>query len=378
MRRVNVLFLITELNVGGAEMVVAKMAPRLNQGRLHCSVCSLLSDGQLADALRKQGIKTLSLNVKEKLDLRGLFRLVRLLKREKIDILHTHLFHANLLGRIAGRIASVPVIISHQHGVERNRSKIRSFLDKATSRYADIVISTCDIVKETLVRREKIPPDKIRIIYNGVEFLDVNIESSGIRRSLRIGLDVPVVGIVANLRPTKGHDNFLKAARIILDNVENAKFLIVGGGPSEKELKVLALELEMLPQTIFTGFRDDVPNLLAAMDVFVLPSLWEGVPMAILEAMAMAKPVVATRVGGIPEIVIDGVTGLLVSPRDPEALAEAIIALLQDRERAKAMGQAGRERVERYFRVERMVHQTEALYEELVREKMGLEYADGK
>ncbi len=100
--------------------------------------------------------------------------------------------------------------------------------------------------------------------------------------------------------------------------------------------------------------------------------------MAILEAMAMAKPVVATRVGGIPEIVIDGVTGLLVSPRDPEALAEAIIALLQDRERAKAMGQAGRERVERYFRVERMVHQTEALYEELVREKMGLEYADGK
>jgi len=370
MRRIKVLFLITELNVGGAEMVVAKMAAHLNKDRFHCSVCSLLPDGRLADVLQEQGVKTLSLDIKSKLDLGGLFKLVRLLRREKIDILHTHLFHVNLLGRIAGRLAGVPVIISHQHGVERNRSKVRSLLDRLTSRYADLVISTCEVVKETLIKRDKISPGKIRIIYNGVETPNVNVESSSVRRDLGIALDAPVIGVVANLRPMKGYDTFLKAARMILDEVENARFLIVGGGPLEDELKALAFKLGIWPQTIFTGFRDDVPNLLATMDVFVLPSLWEGVPMALLEAMAMAKPVVATEVGGIPEIVIDGVTGLLVPPRDPDALAEAIIALLQDRERAEAMGQAGRERVEKYFTVERMVQKTEALYEELIGEKM--------
>jgi len=370
LQRIKMLFLITELNIGGAEMVVLETAARLNKDKFSASVCSLLPDGQLTEALREQGIKTFSLNVREKFDLRGLFRLVRLLRRERIDILHTHLFHANQLGRIAGRIAGVPVIISHQHGVERNRSKVRSLLDRLTSRYADVVISTCEVVKETLIKRDKISPGKIRIVYNGVAIPNVNVESSSVRRDLGIALDAPVIGVVANLRPMKGYDTFLKAARMILDEVENARFLIVGGGPLEDKLKAFASKLGIWPQTIFTGFRDDVPNLLATMDVFVLPSLWEGVPMALLEAMAMAKPVVATEVGGIPEIVIDGVTGLLVPPRDPDALAEAIIALLQDRERAEAMGRTGQERVERYFTVERMVQKTEALYEELIGEKM--------
>jgi len=378
MRRIKVLFLITELNVGGAEMVVAKITAHLNEDRFHCSVCSLLPDGRLAEVLQEQGIKTLSLNVKEKFDVRGLFRLLRLLREEKTDILHTHLFHANLLGRIAGRMAGVPVIISHQHGVERSRSKVRSLLDRLTSRYADVVISTCEVVKQTLIKRDKIPPDKIRTIYKGVEITNAEVKSSSARRNLGITSDVPVVGIVANLRSMKGHDTFLKAARMILNDVENARFLIVGGGPLEGKLKALAFKLGVSPQTIFTGFRDDVPSLLATMDVFVLPSLWEGVPIAILEAMAMAKPVVATEVGGIPEIVVNGETGILVPPQNPKLLAEAIIALLQNRERAEAMGRAGRERVERCFTVERMVQQTEALYEELIKEKMGSKWASSK
>jgi len=234
------------------------------------------------------------------------------------------------------------------------------------------VIAVARRVRDFAVKSIGVPSEKLVVIYNSVEISEYQggVDVARIREELEIDPAHTVVGTVSRLDEAKGIRYFLQAVPEVLIRNSEVSFLIVGAGSQRRELERLARDLDIESRVIFAGYRPDVVKMLAIMDVFVLPSLYEGFPNAVLEAMAIAKPVVATRVGGTPEAVEDGVTGLLVPPRDPKALAEAIIALLQDRERAEAMGQAGRERVERYFSAERMVQETEALYEELIREKM--------
>jgi glycosyltransferase involved in cell wall biosynthesis len=377
LEQIKILYLITELNVGGAEKALARTVAHLDRDRYDALVACLYAPGLVANEIRTAGNKVINLDMQSRIDLRVFKRLFKLLRQEGIQIIHSYLFHANLLARLVARLARAPIIISSERTMEME-GRIRLLVNRLTSPLADRVIAVSQQVCDFAASRIGIPLEKLVVIYNGIEpsTYQVEVNVAEVHKELGVDPTCTVVGTVSRLDEAKGIRYLLQAVPWVIAQYPKVIFLIVGNGSQRRELERLAQDLSIQSQVIFTGYRPDVVRMLAIVNVFVLPSLYEGFPNVILEAMAMSKPVVATRVGGVPEAVEGGVTGLLVPPRDPEALAKAIITLLQDREQAGTMGRAGQERVERYFSVERMIQETEALYEELVREKMGLEWVE--
>ena len=377
-RQINVLYLINALlYLGGAERVVANTVALVDRRRYRPTVCTLLPRGSLEAEIEKYGVRVVSLGARSKLDLTIIPKLFRLLKQEKIDILHSFLFHANIVGRIVGRLAGVPIMLSSERIIEIE-GKNRLLLNRLTAPLADKIIVVSDAVKEFAIRKIGISPSKLVTIYNGVDLSKYSEKAAapGVearKRALDIDLSHRVVGTVGNLEARKGYEYLLQAASLVLtENRERGiTFLLVGEGSQRVKLENLAKDLGISSSVIFAGYRDDIPQVLSAMDVFVLASIYEGLPNALLEAMAMGKPVVATRVAGIPDVVADGEMGILVHRRNPHALASAIRTLLVDEERAQEMGYMGRKRVEDAFTVETMVAKTEELYEELIEEKLG-------
>ena len=392
--RVNILYLINSLRVGGAETALARTVTRLDKDKYNPTVCCLQTRGPVADEIEEAGIKVICLNARGKLDITVLYKLFRILKKERNAILHSYLYQANILGRVIGKLAGVPIVVCSEQSVLQSdkiidqkppemTNRLRAWLNKLTAPLADRVIAACNAVKEVTVKHVGINPEKVVIIYNGVDLDKYNVAVDPWETRRRLGIDIsqPVVGTVGGLRPIKGHDYLLRAAsRVLHQGIGPVAFLIVGGGSNSERarLQALADHSGISSSVIFAGYRVDVEAVLSVMDIFVLPSLYEGLPNALLEAMAACRPVVATQVGGIPEVVVEGETGFLVPPRDPGALARAICVLLEDRERAREMGIAGRKRVERLFSVETMVARTEVLYEELIGEKMGLKWVEGE
>jgi len=367
-KAVRIILLITELNVGGAERALARTVTGLSRDRYNPLVACLYDPGVVADQIRASGVQVIDLRAKGKWDLSVAWRLYRLLRHEHPAILHTWMFHANVLGRILGRLAGVPIIISSERTMGQE-SRWRYWLNRLTDPLTDRVVCVSQQVADFAVQEVGIPQHKIVVIPNGINLREFDRlpAKQQARAALELPYDRALIGTVARLDPVKRLDVLLQA----MASVKSVGAVIIGDGPERARLEALRKQLGLVERVRFVGQQSNVPEWLAAMDLFVLSSDWEGMSNALLEAMAASLPVVATAVGGTSGVV-DGVTGLLVPPRDPDALAKAIIALLQDRERAEAMGRAGRERVERYFSVERMVQQTEALYEELIREKMGL------
>lgn len=373
-RKIDVLYLITGLNVGGAEKVVARTAALLDRTRYKPVVCSLLEGGPVTDEIERNGVKVVSLGARSKLGFKAVLKLFRLLRQEKIDIIHSFLFHANMLGRIVGKLAGVPVILSSERtmGME---GKHRLLLNRLTAPLADKIITVSDAVREFAIAKIGITPDRLVTIYNGVDLSEYSEdpnreEIEEARRELGIAPSHVVVGTVGHLEEEKGCEYLLQAAAQVSAQDGNVTFLLVGDGSQGAKLQNLAEDLSISSNVIFMGYRDDVPRILSVMDVFVLPSLYAGLPNALLEAMAACRPVVATQVGGIPEVVVERETGFLVPPRNSEALADAIGILLRDKERAAQMGLAGHRRVEMFFSVETMVAKTEELYEGLIQEKL--------
>jgi glycosyltransferase involved in cell wall biosynthesis len=220
---------------------------------------------------------------------------------------------------------------------------------------------------------DKLPEDRIVVIYNGVDGLRFrpDLQVAAKRNELELPEQVPVVGIVARFFPEKAHDVFLAAATVIKQAIPDVHFLLVGDGPRRAGIQELARQLNLDRQCRFTGDRADIPELLCLMNVSVLCSdpVVETFSNTVLESMAAERPVVATRVGSLSEAIVDGETGLLLPPRQPEALAQAVIALLNDPARARQMGVAGRQRVQRLFDLDKMVHEWEHLFENLLQRK---------
>jgi len=391
MEKINILYLITDLDIGGAEKALARTVIGLDKRKYNPTVCCLRGRGLVAEEIESAGVKVTQLNMSNKFDLAAVFRLFRLLWEEKISIIHSYLYHANILGRVIGKVAQTPIIISSERSVILSEevvnkdtlemgSRLRRLVNSLSMHLSGRVVTVSELVRETLIAASKIDPKRLVTIHNGVNLEDYQIDGDITAKKKGLGLETSasVIGAIGRLDRVKGAEYLLRAAAKVIFKTPDAAFLIVGDGSQREALEQLARSLGISHRVVFTGQRDDVPELLAVMDVLVLPSLYEGLPNAVLEAMAAGKPVIATPVGGTPEVVEDGITGLLVPPRDPEALAEAILALLQDRERAEAMGRAGRARVEKYFSVERMIAETEALYEELIEEKMRMHYVPGQ
>jgi glycosyltransferase involved in cell wall biosynthesis len=372
MSAVKVLYLITELNVGGAERVVQRLATQLSKHRYDVLVACLYDPGAVADEITAAGVPVVNLGMRGKRDLRVVWRLFRLLRDERIQILHSHLFHANLLAVPIGRVSKTPVIIVTRHNSDIYGAR-RELVNRSLRGLCDAIVVVSGKVREVELQRAATDPSKIIVIPNGVHveaFSEANLAKlDTLRQAWRIQSNAPVIGTVASFQEYKGHAVLIDATVQILEQFPHTKVLLVGDGPlrSQMENKVNALALS--DTIIFTGVRQDVRDILPLLDLFVLPSLSEGLPVSILEAMAASRPVVATYVGGVPEAVVDRVTGLLVPPGDPTALVQAIVHLLDDPDLRQQMGQAGRERVLQHFTVERMVERTQDLYEELLAEK---------
>jgi glycosyltransferase involved in cell wall biosynthesis len=359
-------WLITELNtLGGAETYVRQMAPRLLHAGCAIRVITFMSGGTLVAELRRSGVTVIELGLKDKFDWKAIVRLSRLWRADKPDLVHTHLYHAGIIGRIVAKVMGIPTVVVHQHGAERARSIIRSGLDRMTSSLVSQYVATCRAVADLLQQREGISGTKIQVIYNGIECLDPISPNLDKPHQELLSSLITIINI-GRLSPEKGHNTLLEAVALLHTSHTQTRLVLVGEGESQAFLTERIKELNLNRFVHMLGSRRDIAELLANADIFALPSDWEGVSMALLEAMAAGVPVVATAVGGTPEVVVDGINGLLVPPRDPEALAGALSRLLLDPGLRQHIGQAGRQSVFERFNIQHTVQQTRALYESLI------------
>lgn len=364
MRKINILHLITSLNIGGTEKYLLTIA-KTQKTRYNLFVGFLKERGEIAGELEKGKIPVYYLG--------NPWQLYRFLKKKRIHILHTHLYRANILGRLIGGAAKVPIIISSQRSIDDWKRFYHIWLDGWSSRFADCIIANSKASEKILINREKIPKRKIKVIYSGIEsdVLCPRKNQEKVKRSIEIEKNAVIVGCVTRLHTEKGVQYIPTIGQKLKEKNPKLKLLIIGDGPLKDRLKREIESLELTESVIPLGWRKDIVDLLSVMDVFFLPSLEESFPRAILEALAMARPVVATDVGGVGEIIQDRVHGLLAPPKDPEALARAILWMLKNKKKAQEMAEKGKERVEKYFTVNRMIEETEKLYDELIQEKIG-------
>lgn len=373
-RRVRVLRIITRLNVGGPALHVSLLTARLDperfetllvSGREDAAEGNMLELGRIAASLPLVRLPTMVRAIRPLGDLRTLWSLVRIIRRFRPDVVHTHLAKAGLLGRLAARLAGVPVVVHTYHGsVLRGyfgprQSRLLLWIDRWLARLSSRLIAITPSGRRELSDLGVAPADRIEVIPLGLdlESFRERRDSAAARRSLGIAPETPVIGIVGRLVPIKDVGTFLRAVELASRTVPDLVALIVGDGEERAALEALAT-----PRCRFLGFREDVQALLGAMDVLALSSRNEGSPVSLIEGLAAGKPVVATAVGGVPDVVRDGETGLLVPPGDPEALAAAMVRLLTDRSLAARLGAAGAAAVFPAYDISRLVPDIEALY----------------
>lgn len=387
MSKIKILHIITRLCVGGAqENTYLTLRGLLKKGYEVSLICGKVEklEGSLKDKFIKlipdlYYIPELVRSPHPLKDIISFLKIYYCIKKGGFQIVHTHTSKAGIIGRMAAKLAKVPIIIHTPHGHIFHdyygffKTKFFLYLEKFTALFTDKIITLTEVEKEEHLNLRIAPPEKFVTIFSGVEmepFLKINVDRNMKRKEFNLSEDVKVVGTVARLVPIKGHKYLLQAIPKIVKEVSGVKFLLVGDGPLRAELESLADELGIADYVIFCGLRDDVPEILSILNLFVLPSLNEGMGKAIIEAEAAQLPVIATSVGGIKEIVVDGVTGLLVPPKDSDGLASAIIRLLKEEELAKEMGRKGKEKFIPYYCAEGMVEKIENLYKELMENKL--------
>ena len=369
----NVLYIIWSLGLGGAEQVVINLARGLDKSKFKPMVCCLNDKGVFADELEKEGIKVIALNKGGKYDITVIGKLISVMRANKISIVNTHLWGANLWGRIAAKIAHIPVVIATEHNTDIWKSNFYFVLDKALSYCCDKIIAVSGSVKE-FYQSKGINPGKIEVIYNGIKAHGSprhHVTTSHTRENFGIKNDETVLAIIGRLVPQKGH-KYLFEALGLLNGYCKTKLLVIGDGPLKEELRSIASSLQLKDKIIFTGLRRDVLDLLKIVDIVVMPSLREGLPIIALEAMASKLPVIATKVGGNPEVITDNQTGILVPAENTIALLRAIEKLTKDKALREQLGENGYTRLKKHFSIEKMVSATEELYLKIYRHKTRL------
>ncbi|MFN8632491.1 MAG: glycosyltransferase family 4 protein [Chloroflexota bacterium] len=384
--KLRVLRAITRLNIGGPAIHAILLTQGLQNDRFSSTLVTGLEgprEGSMRDLAERHGVqprvlRELGREVSPLNDLRATLGMYRLIRSSRPHIVHTHMAKAGTAGRLAARLARVPIIVHTFHGHTFHsywgpvKSRIFLEIERTLGKATDRVIAITEAQKADIAHYGVAPLRKIEIIPLGLEIepmLEADRFRGRLRSELGIGHNQPLVGIVARLVPIKAHEIFLEAARIIRTAVPDATFLIIGDGERRAELEALARQLGVDGATRFLGWREDMREVYADLDVVTLCSNNEGSPVALIEALAAARPVVSTRVGGVPNVVHDGESGVLVPPRDPVAFAEGILTLLRDPARAARFGQAGRAAVFPHHSSGRLVEDVERLYLTLAREK---------
>jgi glycosyltransferase involved in cell wall biosynthesis len=372
--KARVLHLITKaVRLGGAQRNTLTVMVGVS-ARFSCELLSG-SDGDMIAAARARGIPAYVVPMTNQWlvpwrDVASLRDLTRFMREHRYDVVHTHSSKAGFLGRIAARRARVPAIVHTIHGTPFHSQRpwlLRQasiWSERIAARHCDRLIAVAQRVKDEYVEAGVCEPAQISVIYSGIDFslFDEPVDVRRVRAELGIPPGHRLVGAVGHLVPCKGHLHLLEAAARVRSRHENVTFCIAGKGNMRPKLEQRIAELDLNGSVRLLGDRDDIPHLLPAFDLFCQPSLWEGLGRALTEAMYTARPVVASAVNAIPELVEDGETGLLVPPGDVPALENALLRLLGDPALAQTLGQNARAKVIPMMGAESMVRQTEALY----------------
>jgi len=378
MKKIKVLHVHTLPVISGSGINVLLTMDKLDKNKYEVEFACAPGGGLINEVLRRNirfhSVRHFIQRASPYNDIVALAELIRIIKKNKYDIVHTHNSKSGFIGRLAAKISGVPVIIHTIHGFSFHsferpfRRKLFIFLERIAAHWADKLIVISNPLREWGLSLGVGKPSQYSTIYSGIEIdnFKISIDIDKKKREFRIKANELVVGVVAKLWEGKGHRDMLRAAKEAVKKVPEVKFMFVGEGYLRKELEQFADSLGLNKHIIFTGFRTDIPEITSIFDVSVLASYFEGLGRVLLEAMVLGKPVVATRVGGIVDVVDDGRTGILVPPHNDKALAEAMIKLLLDKELREKMGERAKRKVDDRFSSVTMVNKIQQVYEELL------------
>jgi glycosyltransferase involved in cell wall biosynthesis len=370
-KRLRVLLLVDHLQGpgGGAEVFLVGLATHLPRERFEISVCATraVAPGPLAEILDAGAVPYIALGRRSRWDLLRMRRLATLLNSGRFDIVHAHKFGSNVWGTLFGRACRVPVVIAHEHTWSYKGQPLRKWIDgRVVGPLATRFIAVSDADAARMVEHEKVAPEKVVVMPTGYVARPPTPDSD-LRSELGLTPETPLVGTAVVFRPQKALEVLLEAHAQLLRSMPDAHLAIAGDGPTRTEVERRARDLSLDGRVHFLGQRDDVDAILRSLDVAALSSDFEGSPLFVLECMANGTPIVATAVGGLPQMVLDGETGVLVPPRDPEALAGAVGRLLIDPERRAILAAAAANRLSD-FRIDAVARRFADLYETLAAE----------
>jgi glycosyltransferase involved in cell wall biosynthesis len=371
---------ITRLNIGGPAIHAVLLTAALDDGAAFQSTLvagtTAPHEGDMLDfagehAVRPVLLPALGREISPADDLVSLASMVQLVRRLRPDVVHTHMAKAGTVGRLAARLCGVPLIVHTYHGhvfhsyFSPTRTRVFLTIERALGLATDRIIVLGDGQRDEIASYGVAPNEKLEPIRLGLElgqFLRADDARGSLRQELGVDEDTPLIGIVARLVPIKAHEVFFQAAAKVLTRKPRARFLVIGDGERRAELEAIVERLGIGDAVMFMGWRRDMVSVYADLDVVALTSLNEGSPVALIEALASSRPVISTRVGGVPEVVIDGLTGLTVPPSDPLAMAEGILKLLHDRDLAARLAAEGRRHVYPRYDSSRLVDDVRNLY----------------
>ena len=362
-----VLYLVDQLGRGGAAQVVMHAALSLDRySPIVCTTRAVPADGR-DELLRSAGITLIQLNRRSRLGFLEWRKLWQVLP--SVSILHSHESGSNFWGRVWGQLFRVPVIITQDHTAADEKGPIVHLADRILSRLSDLIITVSDFDRDLSIRHERLPPEKVVTVYNGIDPTRFDLALTQPQARVRAGLpsDDLVIAVIARLVEQKSHNVLFEALQLLPDDMKaGIQCLVIGSGPLEHDLKAAAHAQGLGDRVSFLGERSDIPTILRAIDLLVLPSRWECLPMIILEALAAGAPIVSTSVGGVPEV-LGQLDWPLVEAGDPFALAEAItrVVHMSEEERSKNVRE-GRNLIEQRFGREKAVLQIQELYDSLL------------
>jgi glycosyltransferase involved in cell wall biosynthesis len=362
----NLLYVIWSLEVGGAERIVESLASGIDRRRFVPSVACLNRPGRLAETLRAQGIPVVALDKRPGCDRTLLWRLVRLMKRLRVDVVHTHLWGANVWGRLAARLAGVPVVLAHEHGLQPWRGRLHWWIDRRLLGASDRVLFVSEEVRRDYRARTGASAQRCVLVPNGIAWNARGLDRESARRQLGWREDERVIVSIGRLAPEKGHEDLLHAAALLRGQGEALRVVLIGDGPQRQALADLQARHGLNGGVTFAGTQDDVAPWLLAADAYVQPSRREALSLALLEAMAAGTPVIATHVGDAARLIRHGREGYLVPPADPEALAGMLREVLRRPQEARRVAAAAQQLVRQAYSRERMLDAVQALYAELL------------
>ena len=367
---IKVLQLIAPTHFGGAERVVLSLAESLNRDQFRVVVGAFVNvhfrQNEFVERLEKAGIRHEVFWLKRTIDIENVYRIVRFIRREGIHLIHSHGYRSDIIGLVAAKMSGLP-IVSTVHGWVSIDSRLRFYekCDRIALRFFDRVMPVSDHIGNALAA-SGIDPAKTTRMHNAIP-ADTKAKEGpvNITRSRREKGDI-IIGIIGRLSPEKDVPSFLKAAGLVAEKFNQASFLVVGEGPERERLQRMARELGLDGKVRFTGFVEDMGSIYSSIDLLVISSLTEGIPLVVLEAMHQGIPVVSTRVGGIPEVIENGVDGILVEPGDSHALSRAIESLVLDDNKYVEISRNGRDRIARSFNRSVWVKEMETIYKNVL------------